>query len=595
MNLTARSLTTTPARIGNEPRQLAPVAVPTGRRHFKLANPAFVGPARPLRVVRANGAQDNSYLETQKKTNNDVNSVREEVKATLERLMSGLQGAQAGGDGAGGGAAAAGGGAAGRAAEVERLRTKLRHAVGAMQEGLVERDAEVRLLLLAAMAGEHILLIGPPGTAKSEVGRRLNTLIDGTYFERLLTRFSVPEELFGPLSMRALEEDRYVRQVDGYLPTAEVAFIDEIFKANSAILNTLLTLINERLFDNGNLRVPVPLISMVGASNELPESEELDALYDRFLIRRQVRQVTPAGVAQMLSYYSSAAAVTAATPPSNDGRSSSPSSSPSSPSSSFSERTRAAVSADLRLTRGDIVRCKAAAVAAVRVPPGVIQLVTDLRSYLQEKIEPPVYVSDRRLVKSIQLLQVAAYCNGRDSVSEFDCLLLQHVLWQRPEQADRIHDWIIGQLSVDDGAKQVQYLLQGLFSRACRSLGNMEKVAAIQTEVQELVKVLADKYQHVASSLSGGFPVVLDNLWLGTDESEAVATALQPRLVKTRAAVEQVLLDVVTLDAALRRGADPVTLANLMPRYWADFIRNSDITEVKPLGTTPLAGAARRI
>ncbi len=95
--------------------------------------------------------------------------------------------------------------------------------------------------------------------------------------------------------MRALEEDRYVRQTRGYLPEAEVAFIDEIFKANSAILNTLLTIINERQFDNGSSREHVPLLTVVGASNELPESEELDALYDRFLVRRQVNQVSPAG------------------------------------------------------------------------------------------------------------------------------------------------------------------------------------------------------------------------------------------------------------------------------------------------------------
>jgi MoxR-like ATPase len=97
------------------------------------------------------------------------------------------------------------------------------------------------------------------------------------------------------LALRAgLENDRYVRKTDGYLPTAEVAFVDEIFKANSAILNALLTLLNERLFDNGNQRLPVPLLCLVGASNELPESEELDALYDRFLIRRTVAQVRAA-------------------------------------------------------------------------------------------------------------------------------------------------------------------------------------------------------------------------------------------------------------------------------------------------------------
>jgi MoxR-like ATPase len=203
-----------------------------------------------------------------------------------------LAGAQRGIAAADAAAAAAPGGGA---LDVGALKPKLRAAIEAMQTGLVERDTEVRLLLLAALAQEHVLYIGPPGTAKSEIGRRMSRLISGPYFERLLTRFSVPEELFGPLSMRALEADQYVRQTRGYLPEAEVAFIDEIFKANSAILNTLLTILNERLFDNGSSRSGVPLLSLVGASNELPESEELDALYDRFLVRRSVRQVSAAG------------------------------------------------------------------------------------------------------------------------------------------------------------------------------------------------------------------------------------------------------------------------------------------------------------
>ena len=115
------------------------------------------------------------------------------------------------------------------------FRKRLAEAFTALSEGLVERDTEVRLLLLAALAGEHLLFLGPPGTAKSELARRLSRLSDGPFFERLLTRFSVPEELFGPLSMRALEDDRYVRQTEGYLPTAAVAFVDEVFKASSAV------------------------------------------------------------------------------------------------------------------------------------------------------------------------------------------------------------------------------------------------------------------------------------------------------------------------------------------------------------------------
>ncbi|GIM15029.1 hypothetical protein Vretimale_17901 [Volvox reticuliferus] len=574
MLLTAHSSATTLPRGRQAAKLLVQVFVSPFQASLQRVAPARISRARPARVVYVAGAYGD-FMERERKTNADITSIRGEVESAMAAVKARLSQAASG----------AGSLSLQRdpalAAQAERLKAKLKNAISIMQEGLVERDAEVRLLLLAAMAGEHILLIGPPGTAKSEIGRRLNSLVDGTYFERLLTRFSVPEELFGPLSMRALENDEYIRQVDGYLPTAEVAFIDEIFKANSAILNTLLTLINERLFDNGNKRTTVPLISMVGASNELPESEELDALYDRFLVRRQVRQVSPAGVAQMLTYYSGSEAVAAAASRAAGG-------------GSGSVYGSTGVDPSLRLTRQDIVRCKAAALASVRVPQSVIQLVTDLRIHLQERFEPPVYVSDRRLVKSIQLLQVAAYCNGRDIVTEYDCLLLQHVLWQRPEQSDRIHDWIISQLSIDDGLKQVQYLLGGLFSRACRSLGNAEKLADIKAEVSALVQLLSDKYQQVAGNLSNGFPVVLDNLWLGGEESAAVATALEPKLVKTQAAVEQVLYDVLTLEVALKFGSDPVTLANLMPRQWADFIRNSDIGDVKPIGTTPLAGVSRK-
>jgi MoxR-like ATPase len=168
------------------------------------------------------------------------------------------------------------------------IKRKLKTIIAKMESGLIERSVEIRILLLAAVSGEHVLFIGPPGTAKSELARRLANICKGTYFERLMSSFSVPEELFGPLSMRALEEDHYVRQIKGYLPDCKIAFIDEIFKANSAILNTLVTILNERLYDNGNHRYRIPLLCLVGASNELLENEELEALYDRFLFRRKV-------------------------------------------------------------------------------------------------------------------------------------------------------------------------------------------------------------------------------------------------------------------------------------------------------------------
>lgn len=188
-----------------------------------------------------------------------------------------------------------------------------------------------------------------------------------------INRFSVPEELFGPLSMRGLENDEYVRQTNGYLPTAEVAFVDEIFKANSAILNALLTLLNERLFDNGHSRLKVPLLTLIAASNELPESEELDALYDRFLIRRHVGQVSTQALGRL--------ALLAAGQRDEESE--------GGEACSSSAAAPAAVAAD-ELTLDDFKNAAAEAYAAVTLPESVIDLLVALRTHLQDRCEQPV-------------------------------------------------------------------------------------------------------------------------------------------------------------------------------------------------------------
>ena len=181
-------------------------------------------------------------------------------------------------------------------------RDELKTAVDLVGEGLIEREEESRLVVLGMISEEHVLLLGMPGTGKSALGRRLSKLCGGPFFQRLLTRFTTPEEIFGPLSLKALENDEYKRCTEGFMPTASVAFLDEIFKANSAILNTLLTILNERQFDNGaGGRQDCPIRCVVGASNEMPDSDELDALYDRFLLRKEVFQVSDDGLMQMLS------------------------------------------------------------------------------------------------------------------------------------------------------------------------------------------------------------------------------------------------------------------------------------------------------
>lgn len=181
------------------------------------------------------------------------------------------------------------------------MRQKIQTLLNWLNHGLVEREGAIKTALLAILAQENIVLIGPPGTGKSLIARRIAEGFahdagdeSSAYFEYLLTKFSTPEEIFGPLSIAELKQDRFRRNTQGYLPTVRMAFLDEIFKASSSILNALLTILNERIYHNGNEAQKVPLQALIAASNELPtHQEELSALYDRFLVRSFVDYVNP--------------------------------------------------------------------------------------------------------------------------------------------------------------------------------------------------------------------------------------------------------------------------------------------------------------
>ena len=154
-----------------------------------------------------------------------------------------------------------------------------------LETSFLGKSETVRLMLVASVAGEHMLLIGPPGTAKSAVIRMFAKLVDAKYFEYLLTRFTEPNEIFGPIDITAFRQGQYQRRMDGMLPACDIVFLDEVFKANSAILNSLLSVLNERLYTVGSSVVKVPLVSCFGASNEVPNDDDLMAVFDRFLIR----------------------------------------------------------------------------------------------------------------------------------------------------------------------------------------------------------------------------------------------------------------------------------------------------------------------
>ena len=167
----------------------------------------------------------------------------------------------------------------------QAIAVRLQEVARVMEQHFLDKQEIIRLLLISAIAGEHMVLVGPPGTAKSALVRLFARLVDARYFEYLLTRFTEPNELFGPVDIRAFREGVYTRRTETMLPEAEIVFLDEIFKSNSAILNSLLTIVNERSFSNGSKLMKVPLISMFGASNEVPNDENLAAIFDRFLLR----------------------------------------------------------------------------------------------------------------------------------------------------------------------------------------------------------------------------------------------------------------------------------------------------------------------
>ncbi len=170
-------------------------------------------------------------------------------------------------------------------AEEQTLPHRLAQLARVLEERFLGKDEVVRLLCISVLAGEHAVLIGPPGTAKSALIRTFARLMHARYFEYLLTRFTEPNEIFGPVDITAFREGRYERRTEGMLPQAEIVFLDEVFKSNSAILNALLTLLNERRYTSGGQVMRCPLLSAFGASNEVPGDETLTAIYDRFILR----------------------------------------------------------------------------------------------------------------------------------------------------------------------------------------------------------------------------------------------------------------------------------------------------------------------
>ncbi len=309
----------------------------------------------------------------------------------------------------------------------QEILQKLDHVRQDLAGELTHREDAARVLVLGAVCHEHVLLLGPPGTAKTDLVNRFAATIDAPRFHYLLTRFTEPSEIFGPLDLKSFEAGTIHIKTEGMLPSASIAFLDEVFHGGSAILNTLLTLVHERIFHNGSEHQPVPLISLIGASNDLPEDATLRAFADRFALRVEVSPVPDHALGDLLDAGWKLEI----------------------------DRMRADTSA----LRGQKVRALAGVTAdQIRTVHGHLKDIkleaarTMYEQVVRELRAEGVELSDRRIVKGMKLIAGAALMAGRDVAEPQDLWPLLHA-WARLADAPVVRGVVERHVSGADAAR----------------------------------------------------------------------------------------------------------------------------------------------
>ena len=326
-----------------------------------------------------------------------------------------------------------------KTSKIQEIRT-------AMNKSFREREEVVDGMLAALLSRQMLFLLGPPGTGKSAICEALCQSIGGNYFSWLLSKFSTPEELFGPVSMKGYENDEYRRVTKQKLPEASVAFLDEIFKGSSAILNTLLPIINERTFYNGNGPEKIPLQVLFGASNEIPQAEELAPLWDRFVLRYVVAPMSDAAMEDLMLN-----------------------------------------GLDLKIptiSEKELLTEQAKA-KAVKLTPDMVKLILEIRKAITNE---GLYVSDRKWTQIVPVIQAYAHLNGRDSVTADDLEILGNILWSQPDEQKRVKK-LVAKFSNPLGEQIMKYLDAAIEIEALLGDGKIEIFEA-HKKVKEALKML---------------------------------------------------------------------------------------------------------
>ena len=383
---------------------------------------------------------------------------------------------------------------------LERFQRLLRD----MNRGIYEKETEISLSLLAALAGESVILLGPPGVAKSMVARQLKTAFrDARSFEYLMSRFSTPDEIFGPVSIQKLKSsDTYERAVEGYLPTADVVFLDEIWKAGPAIQNTLLTVINEKIFRNGNREMRLPLKLLVAASNELPaKGEGLEALWDRFVIRIESRPIR-----QEKNFRSMLLEVENLSEVKSEEQS----------SAAEGEANSNVITAEEYAEWSENIN-------KIGVKEDVLDVISVVRKSLRtvnvdEAAERRnIYVSDRRWKNIMRLLRTSAFMQDREEVAVCDLLPIYHCLWQEPEEREAIRTLVIRALFASHADKLVEMK---------NALAEDIKYHRIRRSPDE-GRDYEGEIEHLSDALTSLERQLGDNLFVSSDDKTEISAYLR--------------------------------------------------------------------
>jgi MoxR-like ATPase len=373
----------------------------------------------------------------------------------------------------------------------ESLAARLAGIADVLEQTFLGKDEVIRLLLVATLAGEHAVLIGPPGTAKSALLRTFARLLDARYFEYLLTRFTEPNEIFGPVDLGAFRDGRYERRTEGMLPDAEIVFLDEVFKSNSAILNALLTLLNERRYTSGGRVIKSPLLSAFGASNEVPTDENLAAVFDRFLLRIRSDNLDAYHFQDLLSR---GLAHEIAGQSGNEAH----------------PLVRAREIAELHRTFGQRTTFREEFFAAYK------GLVFQIRA-------EGITLSDRRVVKLLKLFAASAFLDGRTSPDASDFFILKHI-WNNEDQAAILDS-----------------LVSPVLEAHYRDFPGARRVGAIGVGIEALAAEI-DRVRQVLTAGGGLSDVQLFSQLKALNEIKtALASSPDPRAGELRQRVDQLL------------------------------------------------------